>query len=58
MLTGVLAARNVLGAKYDLWSLDADEGYLEDSKEFNSAALRALNTTQPQVPEMVQSISA
>ncbi|MCS7315474.1 MAG: hypothetical protein RMI94_09485 [Bryobacterales bacterium] len=29
MLTGVLAARNVPGARYALWSVDVDEEYLE-----------------------------
>ncbi len=29
MLTGLLAARNVLGGSHDLWSVNADEDYLE-----------------------------
>ncbi|HET7825181.1 MAG TPA: FAD-dependent oxidoreductase, partial [Anaeromyxobacter sp.] len=29
MLTGLLAARNVLGGAHDLWSVNADEDYLE-----------------------------
>lgn len=28
MLTGLLAARNVLGAHYDLWSVNTDTDYL------------------------------
>lgn len=31
MLTGLLAARNVLGGRHDLWSVNADEAYLERS---------------------------
>lgn len=29
MLSGILAARNVMGASYDLWSVNADDEYLE-----------------------------
>jgi len=29
MMTGVLAARNILGAKYDLWSVNEDAEYHE-----------------------------
>ena len=28
MLTGLLAARNLLGERHDLWSVNADEAYL------------------------------
>jgi protoporphyrinogen oxidase len=31
MLTGLLAARNVLGARHDLWAVNAEEAYLEAS---------------------------
>jgi hypothetical protein len=31
MLTGLLAARNVLGEAHDLWTVNADEAYLEPS---------------------------
>jgi protoporphyrinogen oxidase len=31
MLTGLLAARNVLGERHDLWAVNADEAYLEAS---------------------------
>lgn len=31
MLTGLLAARNVLGGAHDLWTVNADEAYLEAS---------------------------
>ena len=30
MLTGLLAARNVLGAQYDLWTVNEDRQYLEE----------------------------
>jgi hypothetical protein len=31
MLTGLLAARNVLGERNDLWAVNTDEAYLEPS---------------------------
>jgi protoporphyrinogen oxidase len=31
MLTGLLAARNVLGARHDLWTVNTEEAYLEPS---------------------------
>ncbi|MFH1481526.1 MAG: NAD(P)/FAD-dependent oxidoreductase [Pseudomonadota bacterium] len=33
MLTGILAARNVLGEKHNLWEVNEDEVYLEEDKE-------------------------
>ncbi len=32
MCTGILAARNVAGARYDLWIVNDDDEYLEESK--------------------------
>jgi protoporphyrinogen oxidase len=32
MLTGILAARNVLGAHHDLWEVNEEESYLEEEK--------------------------
>jgi len=58
MLTGVLAARNIMGANYDLWDLEPDSGYFEESGDLNQAALRALDVTQPKVPERVRAASA
>jgi hypothetical protein len=33
MLTGMLAAENVLGAKHDLWEVNEEEEYLEEDKK-------------------------
>jgi len=33
MLTGMLAAQNVLGARFDLWSVNVEEDYLEEGRE-------------------------
>jgi hypothetical protein len=58
MLTGVLAARNIMGANHDLWDLEPDSGYFEESSDLNRVALRALDVTQPKVPEKVRAASA
>lgn len=33
MLTGILAAKNVLGEQYDIWNVNEDEEYLEENTE-------------------------
>jgi protoporphyrinogen oxidase len=33
MLTGILAARNISGANYNLWEVNEEESYLEESKD-------------------------
>jgi protoporphyrinogen oxidase len=58
MLTGILAARNIMGATYDLWDLEPDSTYLEESGDLNRAAMQALDMTQPKVPERVRTASA
>jgi protoporphyrinogen oxidase len=44
MLSGILAARNVMGADYDLWSVNADDEYLEEGSVHNAEnyAIRAV----------------
>lgn len=55
MLTAMLAARNILGADYDLWMVNADQEYHEEAvgggKDLYE--LRELAGTQPSVPEPV-----
>lgn len=53
MLTAVLAARNVLGATYDLWKVNAEDEYHESGAEITEEDLKALQTSQPMVPERV-----
>jgi protoporphyrinogen oxidase len=53
MLTGILAARNVMGGSHDLWALGADSGYLEEASGLSAADLEALEDTQPGVPGVV-----
>ena len=55
MFTGMLAARNVLGSRYDLWQVNADAEYHESGDVISEEELQALNNTQPAVPERRQS---
>ena len=52
MLTAMLAVRNVLGEKHDLWSVNAEPAYLEETAASDrlGAELSRLNATQPRVP--------
>jgi len=51
MLTGMLAARNVLGSNYDLWKVNADAEYHESGDIISEEDLQTLSSTQPIVPE-------
>ena len=53
MLTGILAARNVSGAHFDLWNLNVDSDYLEAGSILSSEELAALEKSQPLVPTAV-----
>jgi protoporphyrinogen oxidase len=55
MLTGILAARNAMGASYNLWDLVIDSGYLEEDGGLNLAQLEALDDSQPRLPSLVAS---
>jgi len=37
MLTGILAAKNVLGEQHDVWNVNEDEEYLEEDREGRAA---------------------
>ncbi len=52
MLTAICAARNILnqGKRIDLWSLNVDTEYLEESSGFTADEVAALDLSQPQVP--------
>jgi hypothetical protein len=58
MLTAVLAARNTRGANYDLWQVNADEEYSEQGGEITEDELRALEASQPLVPQTVGRVGA
>lgn len=53
MLTAILAARNVAGARYDLWNLNVDEDYLEAGPLVSNEELAALERDQPLVPKAI-----
>jgi protoporphyrinogen oxidase len=51
MLTGMLAARNILGqGRFDLWRVNADTDYHEDGFRLSEEEVRAMEQTQPRVP--------
>ena len=50
MLTAMLAARNILGADYDLWQVNVEQEYHEEGREVALSDLKRLEETQPMVP--------
>ncbi len=53
MLTGLLAARNILGANYDLWKVNVDAEYLEDGEILTAEEFKNLTSSQPRVPRAI-----
>lgn len=51
MWTGMLAARNILGENHDLWQVNADQEYHEETSDAKAA--RLLRGSQPIVPRAV-----
>ena len=51
MFTALLAARNILGGKYDLWRVNVEEEYLEDGDPLTLADIETLQETQPRTPK-------
>jgi protoporphyrinogen oxidase len=43
MLTAILAARNILGARYDLWQVNVDSEYQEEGTTFTEEELKGLS---------------
>ena len=58
MLTALMAARNVLGAKFDLWRLHSESEYLEEGFELTDEDIELLNESQPQTPYMEHGLGA
>ena len=53
MLTAMLAVKNILGANYDLWQVNAEQEYHEevtDRDKTNADEFAMLTATQPRVP--------
>lgn len=53
MLAALLAARNILGARFDLWNLNTDQDFLEEGLSLTDAELLGMQASQPLVPELV-----
>ncbi len=53
MLTAVMAARNILGANFDLWKLHGESEYLEEGVALSDNEILELEESQPRVPERV-----
>jgi protoporphyrinogen oxidase len=53
MLTAVLAARNITGAKYDLWKINVDNDYHEAGTQITETELQELERTQPLTPPRI-----
>lgn len=56
MLTAMLAVRNILGSRYDLWQVNTDKEYHEDVSEAEAIGadeLSPLGATQPPHPTLV-----
>ena len=63
MLTALLAVRNLLGERHDLWANNADDEYHEELSDIEIGAnaeavelsdIRALAETQPRVPIRIE----
>jgi protoporphyrinogen oxidase len=53
MLTGILAARNVSGAHFDLWNLSVDQDYLEEGPLVSAEEVAGLEKSQPLIPRPI-----
>jgi len=54
MLTAILAARNILGARFDLWQVNVDADYHEEGAELTERELQELDASQPMVPTTME----
>jgi hypothetical protein len=50
MLTALMAARNIMGARFDLWRLHADSEYLEEGLALSDEDIRQFDASQPLTP--------
>lgn len=53
MLTAMLAARNILGADYDIWQANTESQYGESGADIREEDLRRIDRTQPMVPRRI-----
>jgi hypothetical protein len=52
MLAGLLAARNILGANFNLWDLNTDQDFHEEGVSVTDEELMGMQNSQPLVPEL------
>ena len=60
MLTAMLAAKNILGASYDIWNVNVDQEYHEEmgsNRDDDSEQWAMLAATQPKVPQRKQKVA-
>ena len=50
MLTAIMAARNILGANYDLWKVNVDAEYHEQGEAITEEQIQEMHASQPRVP--------
>jgi hypothetical protein len=56
MVTAMLAVQNLMGARHDVWAVNADDEYHEEvdiSDRPSNDELKAMDRTQPAVPQTV-----
>lgn len=53
MLTAMLAVKNILGAHYDVWSVNEDNEYHEEVAQHEESEASLIASTQPMVPRRI-----
>ncbi len=53
MLTAMLSVKNILGANYDVWSVNVENEYHEEVREEDTSEAKLLGSTQPLVPKRI-----
>jgi hypothetical protein len=54
MLAGLLAARNIMGAKFNLWDLNTDQDFHEEGVSITDEELMGMQASQPLAPELTR----
>ncbi len=52
MLSGIMAARNLMGARYNVWGVNDDGAYLEEAADDLSSEWIQIADDQPRVPKI------